>query len=99
MFEVKSYKRTLIGAVVLTIGFILILCSEINHHKVETNTSETLLTFITLIALLATTIYYWIRATKKYIDYAIEENGKDQQIINIAIEEKIKQLKNEETKE
>ena len=54
-----------------------------------------ILSFITLIG----AIFYWILGTKKYIDHAIEEKGTDQQIINIAIEEKIKQLKNKETKE
>ncbi len=89
MKQEKSYKDYLIKAGFGT--FLLVILTLLIKNDIKAN-PKGVIAVISLLGMLAYTIYIWIRTTKKYIDYAIEEKGKDQQIINIAIEEKIKQL-------
>ena len=89
--EQKNYKNTLRGAVGTTFMIVVILLMIISNANKQNDTLD-FLNIVILVAMVASAIWFWIKVTKQYIDFAIEEKDKDRKIMNIALQEKIKQL-------
>ena len=73
--QTNNYKRNLQSAVGNTLLFVLLVLGQLNNNKGRLSTSMTVL----FIALLASAIFLWIRGTKQYIDYRLQEIVKGNQ--------------------
>ena len=91
----KSYKNTLTGAIGTTIVVVALLLMNIRNTNKQNDPFD-FLNIVIFFMLVANAIWLWIKGTKQYIDFAIEETNKDRNIMNIAIQEKIKQLQEKE---
>ena len=73
--QTNNYKRNLTSAVGNTFLFALLLLAQLSNNKGTLSTS----TIVLLIALLVSAIFLWIRGTKQYIDYRLQEIVKGNQ--------------------
>ena len=73
--QTNNYKRNLQSAVGNTLLFVLLVLAQLNNNKGTLST----FTFVLLIALLGSAIFLWIRGTKQYIDYRLQEIVKGNQ--------------------
>ncbi len=77
MKQGRSHKSDLTSAVCTTFVAIMIMIT-LTRYNPKSDTSDIILSVI-LVALLINTIGLWIRGTKKYIDFAIEEKIKQKE--------------------
>ena len=73
--QTNNYKRNLTSAVGNTVLFVLLVLAQLNNNKGTLPTSTTVILF----ALLVSAIFLWIRGTKQYIDYRLQEIVKGNQ--------------------
>jgi hypothetical protein len=67
----KNYRNDLKGAVCSTLCTVLLILVKIRSDS-KSDTGE-FMSLVLILVLLGSAIYMWIRGTKKYIDFAIEE--------------------------
>ena len=75
MKQVESYKKNLKGAACNTFVLGVLVIIQLNNNE------DTISDFaaVAFIALLASAIFLWIRGTKQYIDYRLQEIVKGNQ--------------------
>ena len=74
----KSYKNTLRGAVGSTFMIVAILLMIISNANKQNDTVD-FLNIVILVILVANAIWQWVKVTRQYIDFAIEEKDKQLQ--------------------
>jgi hypothetical protein len=71
MKRLKGYKSDVLSAAACTVAVALITIIIIKYEP-KSDSSDIIMSVIVM-ALMLQAIYFWVRATKKYIDITIEE--------------------------